>query len=347
MKTALIRNFTWFIALCIVLLFQACEKPEALYPAPVASKGLQIKSFAMGENYENQLFFNFANQQMSSSAHGSWHLGFSSFGEKPHIIINGGLNAYVTVAHFSTSDFASITTKDHIKSANWRFDDPSGSLDSLAFGPCYSEQLPSGEYSVKSGLCSMDLGSTIHDSIRYVKIKLNSILGGAYHFQWGYLHESAPRKSVQVKIDPDYNYSYYNFHQDAVVMNEPVKSKEWDIVFTTYKDAVPDNLGVIYPYVIRGVLVNPRNVEVAEINGVNFNDISISHAENTLFTKVIDEIGYDWKSYDQTAERYTIVPNKNYLIKNADGNIFKLRFLDFYNDQGIKGFPKLAWELLK
>ncbi len=347
MKTAVVRNFTWVIALFIVLSFQACEKPEALYPAPVASKGLQIKSFAMGENYENQLFFNFGSQLLSSSAHGSWHIGFSSFGEKPHIIINGGLNAYVTVTHFSTTNFASINNKDHIKSAIWRFDDPSGSPDSLAFGPCYSEQLPSGEYSVKSGLFVMDLGSNIPDSIRYVKIVLKSILGGAYHFQWGYLSDAAPRKLVQVKINPDYNYSYYNFHQDAIVLNEPVPSKDWDIVFTTYKDAVPDNQGVIYPYVIRGVLINPRNVTVAEVNGVNFNDISLAMAEQTPFTKILDEIGYDWKSYDQTAERYTIVPNKNYLIKNADGNIFKLRFLDFYNDQGIKGFPKLAWELLK
>ena len=342
-----IRSTSFLIASFAVLLFQSCEKPEPLYPAPVASKGLQIQSFAMGENYENQLFFHFSSQTLSSSPHGIWHIGFSSFGAKPHIIINGGINSYFSVSYFSTAKFNSVSSKDDIKFAHWRYDDPSGSLDSLAFGTCYSEQLPSGEYTVKGGIFVMDLGATLADSIRYVKIKLNSILGGSYNFEWGYLSDAQPRKQVKLKIDPDYNYTYYHFHQDAVVNNEPVTSKNWDIVFTTYKDAVPDNQGTIYPYVIRGVMINPRNVEVAELNGIPFNNITAATAETVKFTKTIDEIGYNWKSYDQAAERYTIVPNKNFLIKTANGNIFKMRFLDFYNDQGIKGFPKLAWELLK
>ncbi len=346
MMGSLMRSVFWGLILWTVAVFQACEKPEPLYTAPVASKGLQIQSFAMGENYENQLFFKFSTQQLNSSAHGNWHLGFSSFGQKPHIIVNGGINAYFSVAHFSTNDFKSIATKNDLAGAQWKYDDPSGSLDSLAFGTCYSEQLPSGEYSVKSGIFVVDLGANSADSIRYVKVKLNTIVGGAYNFQWGYLHDASPRKSVQVKINTDFNYAYYNFHTESIVQNEPVISKNWDIVFTTYKDAVPDDKGVIYPYVIRGVMINPRYVEVAEINHISFNEINRVDAEKTQFTKVIDEIGYDWKSYDQAAERYTIVPKKNYLIKTADGNIFKMRFLDFYNDQGIKGFPKLAWELI-
>jgi hypothetical protein len=88
-------------------------------------------------------------------------------------------------------------------------------------------------------------------------------------------------------------------------------------------------------------------IEVAQVNGMDFQQIDLAYAEQVKFTSVLDEIGYDWKAYDQNASRYAIVPKQNYLLRTKDGHIFKMRFLDFYNDQGVKGFPKMAWELLK
>jgi len=43
--------------------FTACEKPEKLYPQPKTSLGVQSQIFAMGENYANQLWFDFATQK--------------------------------------------------------------------------------------------------------------------------------------------------------------------------------------------------------------------------------------------------------------------------------------------
>ena len=65
-----------------------------------------------------------------------------------------------------------------------------------------------------------------------------------------------------------------------------------------------------------------------------------------MVTKKQNEIGYDWKQYDQSSDQYTMVPKRVYLLK-TNGLIFKMKFVDFYNDQGKKGYPKLAWELLK
>jgi hypothetical protein len=65
------------------------------------------------------------------------------------------------------------------------------------------------------------------------------------------------------------------------------------------------------------------------------------------FSRKLNEIGYDWKAYDQDANQYTIVPNKYFVIRDVTGNYFKIKFVSFYNDQGIKGFPKMAWEYLK
>ena len=79
----------------------------------------------------------------------------------------------------------------------------------------------------------------------------------------------------------------------------------------------------------------------------NWNSFQYADALQLPFNKNWNEIGYDWKEYDQNAGRYTIVPNRFYILKTKNGNYFKMRFVDFYDDQGRKGYPKMAWELLK
>ncbi len=162
----------------------------------------------------------------------------------------------------------------------------------------------------------------------------------------GYIFDSITQR-VTLKTNESRNYVYYSFGKQREVENEPVDNKNWDVVFTTYKDAIPDINGVIYPYIIRGVLINTKKVEVAEVSDViPFNDLTYADAIQNTYSKTLNEIGYDWKEYDQDASKYTIVPNKYYLLRTDKENYFKLRFVDFYDDQGRKGFPKMAWELL-
>lgn len=338
--------FLSFLAMALAVTFSSCEKPEKLYPAPTSSAGLQTQTFAMGENYENQLFFNFSTQQTYTSPVGLWHIGFSCFSDTPYIVLNGGLNAYVSCAYFEGYTITDIIPKDSLKKAAYKFDDPSGHRDSMGFLKPYGALNLAGEAKAKKGIYVLDLGSQWVDSLRYVKIQLHDFGGGQFSFDHGNAY-SPYYSNVKLNIDTRYNFVYYNFLNYQSPLNEPTENTNWDIVFTTYKDAIYDSRGLLYPYVIRGVLINPLRIEVAEIDGLDFQQIDLAVAQQTKFTAVIDEIGYDWKAYDQASERYAIVPKKNFLLRTKDGHIFKMRFLDFYNDQGIKGFPKMAWELLQ
>ena len=335
-----------FLAMAFALFFNACEKPEKLYPAPNSSAGLQTQSFAMGENYENQLFFNFSTQKTYSSPFGLWHIGFSCFSDTPYIVLNNGLNAYIACAYFPQYSIADIIPKDSLKKANWQFDDPSGHRDSMGFKQPFGALNLTGEAKAKTGVFVVDLGASLADSMRYIKIQLHNFGGGQFSFDHGYATEPY-YTNTSLPIDTRYNFVYYNFQNQQSPLNEPTENTNWDVVFTTYKDAIYDSRGLLYPYVIRGVLINPLRIEVAQVNGIDFQQIDLAFAEQVKFTSVIDEIGYDWKAYDQNASRYAIVPKQNYLLRTRDGHIFKMRFLDFYNDQGVKGFPKMAWELLK
>jgi hypothetical protein len=65
------------------------------------------------------------------------------------------------------------------------------------------------------------------------------------------------------------------------------------------------------------------------------------------FSPSYEEIGFDWKIWSLTANKYTVDQNKVYVIIDSKGDYYKLKFVDFYDDQGRKGYPKMAWEILK
>ena len=93
----------------------SCEKEEALYPKPNVPIGLQTQSFAMGENYENQLWFDFETQNTYSNRYGNWDIGVACQGE-PSIVICGGKNSYFAVCEIEGVTFANVSPL-HLKNA--------------------------------------------------------------------------------------------------------------------------------------------------------------------------------------------------------------------------------------
>ena len=337
------KNIAW-LGLIAPAFFTACEKPEKLYPQPKTSLGVQSQIFAMGENYANQLWFDFATQKTETNAFGIWHMGFSCDPSQPRVSINGGISASFGVARFAGSSFGKITA-DSIKKVQWHFDNPNGDPDSSAFPQAFVKN--GTQWEVNDYTYVIDLGDKIKDSTRYVQLKFNGCKPGqSYDFEYKNLEPNGFLRKQTITVNRDKNFVYYQFLAHRIVDNEPFNNDQWDILFTTYKESVPDANGVPYPYVIRGVLINSKKVSVAQLDKVDFNAIDKAYASAVVYGKKQDEIGYDWKQYDQTAERYTMVPNRVYLIKTTDA-IIKMKFVDFYNDQGVKGYPKMAWEILQ
>ena len=337
------KNIAW-LGLIATAFFTACEKPEKLYPQPKTSLGVQSQIFAMGENYANQLWFDFATQKTETNAFGIWHMGFSCDPSQPRVSINGGISASFGVARFAGSSFGKITA-DSIKKVQWHFDNPNGDPDSSAFPQAFVKN--GTQWEVNDYTYVIDLGDKIKDSTRYVQLKFNGCKPGqSYDFEYKNMEPNGFLRKQTITVNRDKNFVYYQFLAHRIVDNEPFNNDQWDILFTTYKESVPDANGVPYPYVIRGVLINSKKVSVAQLDKVDFNTIDKAYASAVVDSKKQDEIGYDWKQYDQTAERYTMVPNRVYLIKTTDA-IIKMKFVDFYNDQGVKGYPKMAWEILQ
>lgn len=330
----------------ILLLISSCEKEEELYPAPVVPAGIQTATFAMGENYENQLWFEFSSQKTVANPFGLWDIAFSSDASN-RVMINCGKHGSFGIAVFENKDFADITQIDPSRQ-NWAFDNPNGDPDSLAFTGWFDQVSP-GKAVGRSCLYVLNRGADSLGNKKYIKIKMIGREGGVYHFQWSPLEDTTPSRDIYIRINPDYNFAYYNFSLEAEVYNEPLPNNKWDIVFTTYKEPVyEESTGKYLPYVLRGILINPGTVQVCELNNkIAFEKIDLAYAKGLTYTRKLNEIGYDWKIWSLTANKYTVDQNKIFVLINAQGNYFKMKVVDFYDDLGRKGYPKLAWELLK
>ncbi len=346
------KKYSLFLASLVLLLLASCEKPEKKYVLPPLPAGIQTQIFSLGDNYENQIWFSIANQKTWVNSHECWEIAFGSDAGS-NVQLNCGINGDVAATKIEPNKLASITA-DYLNSlpdSAWHVDNPSGEADSQVFNGWFVRKTLGSDsgrdlvYVIRRGPASMA-------PQQYLYIQLVSRVGGVYHIKWKYMfNATAQLHDVYIPTNPDYNYTYYNFGSESIVNNEPTTNTEWDIVFTTYRKYIPDptNGNKPYPYTLRGVLSNHNGVKVYDVPNVGlntWNQIDLNYAKGIVYSPFYDEIGYDWKIWNMSANKYTMA-NKIFVVKDVKDNYFKLKFVDFYDDNGKKGYPKMAWELLK
>lgn len=125
----------------------------------------------------------------------------------------------------------------------------------------------------------------------------------------------------------------------------------WQIALTQYLTELPyeeggETLYMEFPTV--GALINTQaNITVAHIEDTNFETITLADAQTASYSSSVDAIGYEWKDISYVTYTYDIVEDNYFLVKTGENEIFKLRFLDFYNTNAEKGNVKFQFQLLQ
>ncbi len=127
-------------------------------------------------------------------------------------------------------------------------------------------------------------------------------------------------------------------------------ANNWDLHFTTYTTLLFTNTGEPYPYLVNGVLLNDTLVMAVLDSITPFAEIDRDKAESYTFSSQRDLIGYDWKKIngDVTSGNitYTARSEWTYIIRDRNGVYYKMRFIDFYNNLGKKGYPTFEFQRL-
>lgn len=321
--------------ICVLIAFflVACEKQESPYilPQPGPSEVLTV---ALHENYSRQVFVSLATGDTTGSDTYGWDVAFQC-GDNSRIITNSGKD--VMVYNTGHTDFDAVTT---ITGAQWEWDRSNGHDDSLAIGKHWHVHGISLQQ-----VYLLDLSSLVPTHNRYKKMMVLSADASGYHIVVANVNGS-DRRNITVPLQADGNYAYLDVLNGVPMHIEPHRAT-WHIWFTRYKTWVTA-LGTTIPYNVTGVYLNPYGVSCAKVENVPFEQIDHAFAQQLSFTTQRDKVGYEWKGFDFdfTNANYRIYSNWTYVLKDAHGFYYKMRFLDFYDANRRKGFPKIEYQQL-
>lgn len=352
-------SFYLLIVALIITTFSACRKEEKLYKLQSYPVGLQSQllntngSFA----YSNQIYFSFATQKFYSNEP-QWDLAFSTNAADPKVIFNGAHNFNIADGIQKISGIDMNTTVELNKINKLKFDDPNGYIVDNAVGYWYDTISKTDSLLVPEKaiyVLKLDKDSFDTDVKKYIKFKIKQFnkKNNTYKIEWGRLNQTSGFNYTTITCDLSRNFMYLNFNAQggfSMVNNEIVSNTDWDIVFKRYRQIIPDPFGTgMGPYIVNSaVLLNPKNTSAVELTSKpKWDEVNLNYAKQQTLTNKLNCIGYDYKTYDATAGRYTVDPNRIWILKDQNGNYFKLKFISYYNSSGQAGYPMLAWELLK
>ena len=310
----------------------SCIREELPVPAHVAGD-IVLEQVEMGEYYNTQIFYHLESKStVTQNNETDWEIAFECSDSGSNVILNSSIvcSAYNTYSTNFDSSYA-------IPSSGWKYDVTNGNLDSTAI------VIDSNNY-----VYIINLGTSVSQNIErgYKKIIIKIINNQQYQIRSADL-SGENDTTITIYKDSDFNFLAYSLTTNTVVDVFPFKNN-WDLMFTAYTHMFSEYTPPL-PYRVSGVIINRNNTLVAEDTTYNFNEINYDLVQNnsTLeYSTGIDVIGYDWKNYSHSTESFTIKENLNYVIRTNTGLYFKLRFVDFYNENGVKGSPKFEFQKL-
>lgn len=330
-----------------LLLFSSCLQEEDPLSPPTLPGDVQTVQIPMGKNYDKQFFFDLGtNRVVSANNKASWDLAFECGFQGYRIFLNSSklMFAWNTLA----TDFSAVTSD---AGAVWKWDVPSGNPDSTAIGQ-WGVYADGNVFSYRHIYLIHRGKDSSGSSYGVKKVLFGRLLNGKYTFKFANLDGTDVRDFEIIK-DNNYSFMYFSFDSGGLVRTIAPEKTAWDLQFTMYThifSETPSNIpqpDTIMPYLVTGVLQNSYAVAVAEAFNQPFADITLADAAQMSFEEDdIDVIGYDWKLFNFDEGVYDVLPGRTFIIRDTEGYLYKLRFTDFYNSAGEKGYPKFEFQRL-
>jgi len=316
----------------IILLFAltSCFEEDAMV-LPHDPGDLTVGEVELTESYKYQVFYDFeTNSSIKQNLISDWDLGFETSDSGWHVILN--TSKMMLAGNTGTTDFEAVK---NINGLEMNYDPSTGNLDSTAIGNWYS--LNEGNPHSLEFVYVINRGTDEDfNELGEKKVTFNFQDENTYVVRVANLNGSSEQTMVIPK-DSMVNFVCLSFDK-GIVEIEPNKDS-WDLQFCKYSTLLFTDVGDPYPYLVTGVLLNPYKTVAALDTIHQFDEISFEIAEQQNLVNQKDIIGYDWKEYDFDNETYKVFPENVYILKNRVGFYYKLRFIDYYNSTGEKGYP--------
>jgi hypothetical protein len=358
------------------LVFTILEVPEALvigeqqqltlsFGEILATAG-QMEINGGGATYGNKVFIDLSRNRQTAIARTSWDLGFYS-GDDFRVILNSsnGMMAYAldktdltTVTNADTAVlrnrlsyeavFAAINVPPGSPVPTWTaqavawLDDPTGDLTKTAIANVSATATENKVYVINRG---NGVGSPAL-ALGWKKIRVVRN-GNGYTLQHADIN-STTFSEIQITKNGAYEFNYVSFVSGAATV-EPARTS-WDIAWTHFGNTTNFGSGPVPYYFPDVVLQNRVGVEAVqilattEITYENFSEANLTTLDFGIQNQL--KIGTNWRASGGPSGGATLRTDRFYIIKDADGNYYKLKFTAITTG-GERGRPQFEYALVK
>ncbi len=303
-------------------------------------EGIKVGQVELGASYTQNAYYNLDNNRVvKTGTIYDYDLAFESTPEGWHILLNS--SRFMHAANSQSKDFDEIASAAGL---DMNFDSSSGSLDSTAVGNWL--RINGNDTVFKKQVYVVDLGfDELGNTLGYKKVIFENLSSGIYTLRHANLDGSEDFTS-KVSKNADVNLIGFTFDSGGTAVNIEPPAENWQLFFGQYTTLLFAGEEP-YPYLVRGVLRNRDGVQAGLYEGEkSFSDFNYEDALAMVFPKAVDGIGHDWKYYNLEAGFYAVESEKVYVIRNADGEFFKMHFLSYFNNEGQTGYPQFEFKKL-
>ncbi|MBD3862944.1 HmuY family protein [Olleya marilimosa] len=235
-------------------------------------------------------------------------------------------------------------------------DSKEGELTGTAFGEISTTDSENNVYIINLGndIPTENNGTlnTTGEARGYMKVRILSD-GNTYTIQYAALSNTTDFSEITVTKDSSYNLTGVSLTNGLIIDTEPMSSN-WDLdlggVFSYYGSLGNLDAGLTYSdYTLHNTLsgVGLYQIDVEDDTIPTYTDFSFSdiNEANLVFDNRA-YIGSGWRSVDFSTGETTVTANRYYIIKDTDGNYYKLRFTAVESETGERGNPQFQYDLL-
>lgn len=347
-----------------VAVLASCSKDEdpIIIVPPSSGSTLTLNGGSGTSSAVNSVYVDFSTDKQDSVKRNSWDLGFYC-GSEFKIILNNTKG--VTATAVNKTDINLVTAADvdlnilKIGQGLGSFsiiDDPreSSILNKTAIGEISATDANNKVYIINAkGITNNTPVPT--DSTFKIKVLRK---GTGYTLQYAKLSEST-FKTLDINKSNDYNFQFISLFSGSLMNVEPTKLN-WDISWTWSLYVTPPSQGSIpYGYsdlviinTLAGVTAYERAYASPEIATEAYSKFNKDSVAKYTFSNNRWTIGSNWRVTAPSADSPDPVGIRKYrfyLVKDAVGNSYKLKFIaaGLAGDGGTRGKPQIAYELIK
>lgn len=343
-----------FVASLALATLAACSKdkdPIIVVP-PSSGSTMTLNGGDGGASAVNSVFVDFSTDKQDSVKRASWDLGFYC-GSDFRVIINNTIGATAKVT--TKTDINAVGTADTagLNKLTIGYDATSFSLIDDVTGDLTKTLIPAistTDTDNKVVIINRHVSTNSTSDSNWYKIRILRTSNG-YTLQYGKL-SATTFSTLNINKDDSYNFKYASLDKGEVLV-EPVKTN-WDIrwsytLYKTYYSAITADI----PYGnsdfittnnkggTQAFLRSYASSDDASLAYTTFNKDSVA---KYTFSNAVDIIGNTWRN---TTGTVGVIKQNFYIVKDAAGNVYKLKFLSFTTqDGGTRGKPEIHYELI-